>query len=123
MKSYTDISQSKKLEEILPLKSADMWYWEWPTAPKYNNYEHPMFHKGNDIVNVPCWSLTALLDVLPKHIKDYNVLRIDIGEKDFSMWYDEIGFGVNSDLPDITMEEPIDACYEMILKLHELKML
>lgn len=123
MKAYTDISQSKKLEEILPLKSADMWYWEWPTAPKYNNYEHPMFHKGNDIVNVPCWSLAALLKVIPKNIKDFNVLRIDINEKDFSIWYDEIGYGVNNDLPDITMESAVDACYEMILKLHELKML
>lgn len=74
-------------------------------------------------MNIRCWSLAALLSVLPKHIKDYNVLRIDIGEKDFSIWYDEIGFGVNSDLPDITMEEPIDACYEMIVELHELKML
>ena len=33
-KSYTDIEQAKKLAEILPLESADMYYME--TSP--NNY-------------------------------------------------------------------------------------
>lgn len=72
---------------------------------------------------IPCWSLAALLSVIPKHIKEYNTLRIDIGEKDFSIWYDEIGFGVNTELPNITMKNSVDACVAMILKLHELKML
>lgn len=27
MKSYTDIEQSKKLAEFLPIGSADMYYW------------------------------------------------------------------------------------------------
>lgn len=120
MKSYTNIEQSKKLVEILPLESADMWYWEWPTAPKYNNYEHPMFHKGDNIVNVPCWSLAALLEIIPKCIEGSNRLRIDIDNMDFSIWYDDLnGYGVNDKLPDITLKEPVDACYEMILKLHE----
>ena len=39
------------------------------------------------------------------------------------MWYDKIGYGVNTELPDITMEEPIDVCVEMIQKLHELKII
>ena len=122
MKSYTDLEQSKKLAEILPLESADMYYHPYPNDEDW--YDIPNFGEADFKFNqLPCWSLAALLDVLPKHIKDYNVLRIDIGEKDFSMWYDEIGFGVNSDLPDITMEEPIDACYEMIIRLNELKML
>ena len=71
----------------------------------------------------PCWSLDALLGVIPKHIKNYNVLRIDISDDDFAIWYDKIGFGVNSDLPNITMVSAVDACYEMILKLHELNLL
>ena len=116
MKSYTDLPQSKKLMEILPLESADMWYWEFPTAPTYNDYGYPMFHKGEDIRNVPCWSLAALLGVLP---------RIDI-EKE--IWYSEnydyrvkayIGDGYIGDWFD----NPIDACYEMIIKLHEQKLL
>ena len=61
--------------------------------------------------------------VIPKHFKDYNVLRIDISENDFAIWYDKVGCGVNNDLPDITMESAVDACYKMILKLHELNLL
>ena len=44
---------------------------------------------------------------------------MDINDIDTSMWYDEIGYGVNTELPDITLESPTDACVEMIIKLHE----
>ena len=137
MKAYTDINQSKKLAEILPIESADMHYnngscrgvdytehFSAELMP-YQEALHLMkIHKTNFMFQViPCWSLAALLVVIPKHIKDYNVLRIDISENDFAIWYDEIGYGVNNDLPNITMESAVDACYEMILKLHELNLL
>ena len=137
MKAYTDINQSKKLAEILPIESADMHYnngscrgvdytehFSAELMP-YQEALHLMkIHKTNFMFQViPCWSLAALLDVIPKHIKDYNVLRIDISENDFAIWYDEIGYGVNNDLPNITMESAVDACYEMILKLNKLKLL
>lgn len=142
MKSYTDLDQSKKLTEILPIESADMYYqYALPKSDKirYNpilgnpidalewyNKGYTHFGKSPLTLNeycIPCWSLSALLDVIPKHIKDYNVLRIDISDNDFAIWYDEIGYGVNNDLPNITTESAVDACYEMILKLHELKLL
>ena len=44
-------------------------------------------------------------------------------ENTFAMWYDEIGYGVNLELPAIEMSEPVDACYEMIIKLNELNLL
>ena len=139
MKSYTDTEQSKRLVDILSLESADSHYvrnthdfmgnpidGKW-SHPKYGNpnskYAHYVVQNFSNYEIIPCWSLTVLLKVIPKHIKDYNVFRIDISDNDFAVWYDEIGFGVNSDLPDITMEEPIDACVEMIIKLHELKLL
>ena len=128
IKSYSDLSQSKKLAEILPLESADM-YWmhgkldnvkQHPTPNIIgNDHDEPLW---NDY-DIPCWSLAALLDIIPKRIKDYNVLRIDINEKDTAIWYDEIGYGVNNDLPDITKETAIDACYEMIISLNELNLL
>ena len=55
--------------------------------------------------SIVAWSLAALLDIIPKHIKEYDVLRIDIDEKSFSLWYDEVGYGVNDKLPDITMRD------------------
>ena len=123
MKAFTDLEQSKKLAEILPLESADMYYepaagfCTEPSEPRFGDikYAHPR--------SISCWSLAALFGVIPKHIKDYNVLRIDISDNDFAIWYDEIGYGVNNELPDITMESAVDACYEMIIKLHELNLL
>ena len=120
IKSYTDLSQSKVLSKILPLESADMCW--TPFDEKWDAY---LGAPNPDAIKkeIPCWSLEVLLNVIPKHIKDYNVLRIDISENDASIWYDEIGYGVNNDLPDITMEYAVDACVAMIEKLHELKML
>ena len=121
IKSYTDIEQSKKLAEILPLDTADMVY------TMVNEYHTPFvrIEKANELDkdDVCAWTLAALLEIIPKHIKGYNVLRIDIGDNDTSIWYYEVGCGVNNDLPDVTKEYTIDACYEMILKLHELNLL
>ena len=69
IKAYTDISQSKKLAEILPLESADMYYEPSPgfrTEPSEAKigdieYAHPR--------SIRCWSLAALLGVLPKRIE------------------------------------------------------
>lgn len=127
IKSYTDLEQSKKLAQILSHESADMYYFLDPT-PAGNIYHivipqidfgtktrEPEYNKGD----IPCWSLMALLSVIPKCIGDYNIFRIDINDIDTSIWYDKIGYGVCNELPDITMKEPVDACVEMIEKLKE----
>ena len=129
MKSYTDLEQSKRLAEILPLESADMEYifikkdnvpvGKVPFVKDDSEVEDSAYSHVYD--RIPCWSLAALLNVIPKRINDYNVLRIDIGNDEFAIWYDEIGYGVNNDLPDITSETAVDSCYEMILKLNEFK--
>lgn len=137
MKSYTDIEQSIQLAKILPLESADMYWLNRHidlTETKYDVFvidksdKHIDFFKSyavavdnNEII--PCWSLAMLLEIIPKKIKDFNVLRIDIGEKDFSIWYDELGYGVNTELPDITMECTVDACYNMIIELNKMDLL
>lgn len=113
MKAYTDLPQSKKLAEILPLESADMWFANGLIVAKTSK-------EPNDIKGVfPCWSLAALLEAIPKCIDDYNIFRMDINDIDTSMWYDKIGYGVCNELPDITIKEPVDACVAMIEKLHE----
>ena len=123
MKSYTDIEQSKKLAEILPLESADMRFCFSHTLGGRITGHYPMIGREPSLGTIPCWSLAALLNLIPKHIKDYNVLRIDISENEFVIWYDELGYGVNMELPDIWMKEPVDACVKMIIKLHEQKLL
>jgi len=122
MKSYTDLEQSKKLAEILPLESADMRY-----APIGDI--HPWVWEGNpkllETDSTPCWSLAALLDILyqVKEIKHQRV-TILVGGFAGQQWYVE--FVKVQDEKSVLLEhskELVDACVEMILKLHELNLL
>lgn len=109
IKSFTDISQSKKLEEILPPESADMYYRDWQRMTKYIRIAHLGSAGDGDL---PCWSLAALLSVLPDYTLQTNT--------------DGTVFVVcDSKKPMISdaYDNPIDACVAMIEKLHELKML
>ena len=113
MKSYTDLAQSEKLAKILSIESADM------TMTQRKSYDYtaidiPYYLYSG--IGIPCWSLTALIDVLP---------RVDI-EKE--IWFDDtysyrvkayIGDGYVGDWVD----NPIDACYNMIIELHKDKLL
>lgn len=70
MKGYTSLSQSKRLAEILPIESADMYY---SKTKILNSDETDYIVKvGTSIVitDVPCWSLNALLQVLPLGLYD-----------------------------------------------------
>lgn len=124
IKSYTNLEQSKKLAEILPLESADM----HSEAIEIDGdmvfvVVFSLGNKNKSNYGSPIWSLAALLRVIPKHIKDYNVLRIDISDKDFTIWYDEIGYGVNNELPNITKESAVDACVQMIIELNKMNLI
>jgi len=117
MKAFTDISQSKKLAEILPLESADMYYLsEESLVPKviYNGMVFFNSEEEKLINSIYCWSLAALLGVVP-----YLSLH-----KTFSGWrcdsYNKEG---TSCILGVPADNPVDACYEMILKLHELNLL
>ena len=68
MKSYTDLEQSKKLAEILPLESADMCYIKDKPNIGFLQEEYKEF--GDTILQdyYPCWSRAALLTLIPKHI-------------------------------------------------------
>lgn len=110
MKSYTDIEQSKKLAEILPLESADM-YW-WATSKRY--YIEAMddgdFNEREG--HVRAWSLAALLSVIRKTIgyTIYGVNNVymscDLGDKPWK-------------LETEVYDNEVDACVEMIVKLKE----
>lgn len=106
MKSYTDIEQSKKLAEFLPVESADMYYWCGEQI-RIGSY------KAIDIdYDIPCWSLAALLSVLPKIHKLKPILDLE----ENSIQYSGIDIYVVAD-------NPVDTCYEMIIKLYELNLL
>ena len=110
IKSYTDLEQSKKLAEILPVESADMKYIsfrhrddtiEWvPSLGTPSKYDFP------------CWSLASLLSVLPNGI----VMNKDSQNGRYHFSSTHAGTYVTTD-------NPVDACVAMIEKLYELNLL
>lgn len=126
MKSYTDLNQSKKLAEILSLESADMkWFVPADNEGEFieevnfinNKSEYTLFDRvtdWNDTPYLPCWSLVALLHVLP-----YPTLHQQRdGAWGLDVWVEQVKpYSVKNAICEV------DACYEMIIKLHEQKLL
>lgn len=119
MKSYTDLNQSKKLAEFLPLESADMW-WNFysvttdNTTPQIIHIDTPWvgsFNWNNEPDNIPCWSTSALLEIIR------NNGRYELQMYEGGYYFEANGFMTESYF------NPIDACVEMITKLHEQKLL
>ena len=138
IKSYTDVSQSNKLARILPLESADMYLdLDYDVhAQKYKYHLMTMDDQFDDVC-IPCWSLAALLNILPNeiitdnnrlechyqiHIRKYDggnnttLYQIAYGNNRglSGSWHDMINTGEKENL--------IDACADMIEKLHELRL-
>ena len=130
MKAYTDLEQSKKLAEILSIKSSDHHYvrtvtdfrgnpvdGEW-SHPKYGNpnsrYANYIVQNFETYKTIPCWSLSALIELIPDECRMEKTPLGQTGKFTYSFVDDYYNIR--------TYEEgnPIDACYEMILKLHEL---
>ena len=118
MKAYTDKEQSKKLAEILPPESADNVIVLFGDREGTKTVVMPK--ETLDIIKTPftdirkttmCWSIAALLDTLT----NYQLQTHDDG----------IGLlcSCKGKFNIVTAENPVDACYELILKLHELNLL
>lgn len=128
IKSYTDLDQSKKLAKILPLESADMHYskdfdgsWFIDLAA-YTSVKIPKYVDKVEEHLLPCWSLAALLDVLPKEINALGTIySINIYTKN-EKWFIDYKCN-NEEFVGTYSNIFLDACYEMIIKLHELKLL
>ena len=129
MKSYTDLEQSKKLAEILPIESADMhWQYIEEDNGQLQWFYFPKDFSINQHDNIPCWSLAALLDLLPnnEHIEttiSRGSWEIDTVEYLPNTWWCEYEDTENQTEFNMSADNPVDACYEMILKLNELKLL
>lgn len=110
MKYYTSIEQSKKLLELgLNPNTADMFY------PKIDEGLYSVFPVigyeifKKQISDIPCWSLGALLDVLPSATldsSDDHYYRLQCMGRS-SEWYDSA----------------VGACVDMIEKLHKQNLL
>jgi len=113
IKGFTDKSQSKKLEFILPRESADMHYIDdhyniSEVEDGFSMYWYNEYQNDDKRDYIPCWSLSALLEVLPK----IHGLKPILDLEECSIQYSGIDIYV-------TASNLIDACVETILKLHE----
>ena len=140
MKSYTDISQSKVLAGILPLESADM-YWSRCTITDFGDNTLKVSYAvepcnisqfRNTKEDIPCWSLAALLGVLPQSITKY--IEGESCKKTFHLnlfrsYYCCVSYSFTPSVNDdntlycIGRDNWVDACVAMVEKLHELNLL
>lgn len=114
MKAYTDFEQSNKLAGILPIESADMYYW-CGISIRIGSY----MAMDKDL-DIPAWSLAALLNYL-REIDFFP--DIDADEHSVTMsinYYNEDEGKLLNPVHNIKVkaETFIDACFEMIEKLH-----
>ena len=106
IKSYTDLEQSKKLAEILPLETADMYLWSSGKRYYIEAMDDGDFNEEEG--HVRAWSLAALLGVLPRETRllksaTDDTYHCDCPKSNVNKWFDN----------------PIDAVFEMICLLKE----
>jgi len=136
MKSYTDIEQSKILSKVLPLNSADNVMVSFGDRDGVKTVVMPFETLDaiktpfSDVkVVIPCWTLTALISVLPFHLIINNqryAFSMHKGlNKDgetYMIRYNVFNTNVCIYSTDY-YNSPIDACVEMIIKLKENKLI
>lgn len=113
------LEQSKKLIELgIDITTADMYYSYDYNIEEYDDDAQiiPQTELGQHFSlfpeDTPAWSLSALLNVLPRETRllksaTDDTYHCDCPNGNTGKWFDNT----------------VDACYELVLKLHELKML
>ena len=124
MKAFSDLEQSKKLAEILPLESADMYWWSSGKRYYIEAMDDGDFNEKEG--HIRAWSLAALINIIPQELFDGEYI-INITEGIDNKWiitYDHYEnrnhsfYGLSAGADNL-----VDACYEMIIKLHEQNLL
>ena len=125
MKSHTDIEQSKRLSEILPVESADMWWpYYYDVVSDTGEYDkEPMLHKPicNPDKALPCWSLGELIEALPLEVETHK-------QTDGHKIYYYVESYMKRMKKEIYLstelyENLVDACVEMIYQLKQRNLL
>ena len=122
MKIATDLEQSKKLIEILPIESADMYYHYDNDLAELESI--PTIREEDDHfilfpIDVRCWSFAALFSVLPIIGKDKDTANPFIAKTPAGEYYVVYATLYKEIDSSGIYSNPVDACVEMILKLKE----
>jgi hypothetical protein len=94
-----------------------MFYWYGENIVRVGGYE-----AQSDYFDIPCWSLAALIDILPDELKDddgyiYRNLAYHLKGK-YAIHYPKL----TTLWPSLYSEKAdnlVDACYKLIVKLHD----
>ena len=135
IRAYTDISQSKKLAEILPLESADMYWWYSGKRYYIEAIDDGDFNEKEG--HIRAWSLAALMNLLPSEFTEKGeysetTYKIDIRKyaltKDVDIyqiaygnyhWHDDGSCSWLDMINTCECEELIDVAFKMICWLKE----
>lgn len=132
-KAYTNLEQSTKLAEILPIESADQtWARVAIAGANLGIPEELQYRHGGDTpfeaysgIGIPCWSLAALIEQLDETVTtedgDFE-LHIYVENSGYYVQYEESYDGrilVGSGFQEYLM----DAVYDVIIKLNEFRIL
>ena len=136
IKSYTDIEQSCKLAKFLPIESADMKILPF-TEEEYRVVLIKDIAVCNREDEIPCWSLAALLNLLPSEFTEKGkysttTYKINIRKYKFTdevdlhqiaygsyKWYEDGGYTWKDMINTGEKENLIDAAFQMICWLKE----
>lgn len=123
IKAFSDLEQSKKLAEILPPESADMFLAMNGTLPVMSKYIDNGLVTADETA-IPCWSLAALLNVLPRMSLEREKFFYNryLYNSDYSYRVIVNKYTDNNIFGHLE-NNPVDACVSMIIKLHELNLL
>ncbi len=121
IKAFSDLEQSKKLAEILPLESADMLfqlgedkYADSIRVPLTKKHWEQMMPDIN-----PCWSLAALLNYLKSKDKFPEINELSDGRFKLTTYIWDGEHCIQVSIGDTI----VDTCYEIIIKLNEQNLL
>ena len=119
-KAFTSLEQSRKLAKILPLESADMFWANGERPAVWNNKDISL-----DEMDIPCWSLAALVAILPISCDDgqHCFALITPNPNDATEWLCCYEDSKGDLLNECYADNPIGACVEMIYKLKGLDLL
>ena len=128
IKNYTDLEQSRKLAEILPIESADQtWARIAITGANLDVPEELQYRHNGDMpfqyysgIGTPCWSLASLVGVLPDELEDNHFLTLQKEKNEYCCCYEDIN---GNSFRHTFADNPVDACVGMVEKLNELNLL
>lgn len=111
MKSYTDIEQSKKLAEFLPIESADMTWVDYGYCKRVLPKDDVDANAYPIIIHA--WSLAALLE----YLKQKYYVRLDHDGVSWSITC--IEHDTDKKYTSSMFDDPIDACWGILLRLNK----